>query len=71
MTPTVRNDDHTPLMSKKGRKRQLAMGAAAGLAVGTVLVLALLALMRSGPEAGTTAQTMPGAAAVAAGTPAR
>jgi hypothetical protein len=71
MTPTVRNDDHAPLMSKKGRKRQLAMGAAAGLGVGAVLVLALLALMRDGPEAGTTAQAMPGAAAVATVAPAR
>ena len=71
MTPVVRNDDHKPLMSKKGRKRQFAMGAAAGLAVGAVLVIALLTLMRDGPEAGTTAQSMPGAAAVAPAEPAR
>ena len=71
MTPVVRNDDHKPLMSKKGRKRQMAMGAAAGLGVGAVLVLALLALMRDGPDAGTTAQTMPGAAVVAPAQPAR
>ena len=70
MTPTVRNEDHAPLMGAKGRKRRFAMGAAAGIGVGAVLVLGLLALMRDGPDAGTTALTMPGAAAIAPAEPA-
>jgi hypothetical protein len=47
------------------------MGAAAGLGVGAVLVLALLALMRDGPDTAATPATMPGAAAVAPVQPAR